>query len=48
MFGYKRGDFPTCESVSQRTIALPLYNGLGEKEINYVVKSLKQIIHKLK
>ena len=48
MFGYKSGDFPIAESVSQRTIALPFYNNLKEEEINYVVKNLKEIIKKLK
>lgn len=44
MFGYKSGDFPVCESISQRTIALPFYNNLEEKEIDYVVKTLKKIL----
>lgn len=44
MFGYKTGDFPICESVSQRTVALPFYNNLTEKEIDYVVDSLKEAI----
>lgn len=48
MFGYKIGDFPICENISQRTVALPFYNNLKEKEINYVVKNLKEIIKKLK
>ena len=48
MFGYKLGDFPIAESVSQRTIALPFYNNLKEKEIDYVVKNLKEIVTKLK
>jgi len=48
MFGYKSGDFPICESVSKRTIALPFYNNLKEKEIDFVVKNLKEIITKLK
>jgi len=47
-FGYKSGSFPATESVSQRTIALPFYNNLKEKEINFVVKNLKEIITKLK
>jgi len=46
-FGYKPGDFPICESISQRTIALPFYNDLKEKEIDYIVNSLKEIILKL-
>jgi perosamine synthetase len=48
MFGHKLGDFPFCESMSHRTIALPFFNNLTEKEINYVVVSLKEIIDDLK
>ena len=46
MFGYKKSNFPICESISERTIALPFYNNLREKEIKFVVKSLKNIILK--
>jgi len=42
VFGYKMGDFPVCESVSQRTIALPFFNNLREKEIDFIVKSLNK------
>jgi len=48
LYNYKPGDFPICESVGQRTIALPFYNNLKEKEINYVIKNLKEIITNLK
>lgn len=48
MFGYKSGDFPVAENISQRTIALPFYNNLKEREIDYVVKNLKAILAKLK
>ncbi len=41
LFGYKRGDFPVTESISDRTIALPFYNHLGETEINYVCEQLE-------
>jgi len=47
-FGFKPGDFPICEGISQRTIALPFYNDLKEKEIDYIVNSLKEIILELK
>lgn len=43
-FGYKEGDFPVAESISKRTIALPFYNNLTEKEINFVVENLRKII----
>ena len=48
LYNYKPGDFPICESIGQRTIALPFYNNLKAEEINYVVKKLKEIIVKLK
>ncbi len=40
-FGYKKGDFPVTESVSDRTIALPFYNALKENEVAYVCDALK-------
>ncbi|MEK7562329.1 MAG: aminotransferase class I/II-fold pyridoxal phosphate-dependent enzyme [Patescibacteria group bacterium] len=43
MFGYKKGDFPVCENISSRMLALPFFNNLKEKDINYIVKSLKEI-----
>lgn len=46
MFGYKKGDFPITEKVSELTIALPFYNNLPEKEINYICDSLESIIKK--
>jgi perosamine synthetase len=48
MFGYKEGDFPVTESVSDRTIALPFYTNLKEKDIDNVVRSLKQGIARVK
>jgi len=44
LFGYKKGGFPVCESVSQRTIALPFYNNLKESDMDYVVKNLRELI----
>lgn len=39
-FGYEPGSFPIAESVSQRTIALPFYNDLTEREIDFVSQTL--------
>jgi perosamine synthetase len=43
-FGYKAGDFPVTESVSQRTIALPFYNNLTKDEITQVCKTLGEVL----
>ena len=47
-FGYKKGDFPVTEFVSERTIALPFYSTMSEEEIDYVVKNLKEVILEVK
>ncbi len=41
LFGYKKGDFPISEDISQRTVALPFYSNLSEKEIEFIVETLK-------
>lgn len=43
-FGYKRGDFPITESVSERTIALPFYNDLTKDQIATVCRTLEKIL----
>lgn len=43
-FGYKQGDFPITESVSERTIALPFYNNLTKDDIAAVCKTLKKLL----
>jgi len=45
--GYKPGDFPVCEKVSERTIALPFYNRLAEKDQDLVVECLKSALSRL-
>ncbi len=43
-FGFKPGDFPIAESVSARTIALPFYNALSEREVSFVCDTLEHMI----
>lgn len=43
-FGYSPGDFPISESVSTSTIALPFYNDMTEKDVDHVVRTLKQML----
>jgi len=44
LFGFKEGDFPVTEHVSERTIALPFFNNLTEEQIHYVVENLKKLL----
>ncbi len=36
--GYKQGDFPIAEGFANELLSLPMYNGLSEKEVDYVIK----------
>ncbi len=43
-FGFKKGDFPVTEHISERTIALPFYSNLAEAATDHVVQNLRDII----
>lgn len=45
-FASKEGDFPVAEDISKRTIALPFFNDLSEKDIDFVVENLKSTVKK--
>jgi perosamine synthetase len=47
-FGYKRGDFPVTESISDRTIALPFFNNISRENIKCVAGRLKKILKEVK
>ncbi|MCC7293781.1 MAG: DegT/DnrJ/EryC1/StrS family aminotransferase [Phycisphaerales bacterium] len=40
-FGFKPGDFPACEHVAARTIALPFHHELTRAQLAYVCETLK-------
>jgi perosamine synthetase len=43
-FGHKPGDFPVCEALSDRTIALPFHGLLTEQQVDYVCATLKSLL----
>lgn len=43
-FGFKPGDFPVCEAVSARTLALPFYTGLPPEAVETVAGALKKCL----
>jgi len=43
-YGYKRGDFPITDDVFDRSLALPLYEGLTEQDQATVARLVKAII----
>ena len=38
--GYKRGDFPITEKFSDEVVSLPMFNGMKQEEIDFVIKIL--------
>jgi perosamine synthetase len=43
-FGYAAGDFPVCEFVSARTIALPFFGQLASSQVHRVCDTLDRIL----
>jgi dTDP-4-amino-4,6-dideoxygalactose transaminase len=41
-YGYERGIFPAAEKIGDSTISLPLYPGLRDEEIKYIVRGVKE------
>jgi dTDP-4-amino-4,6-dideoxygalactose transaminase len=44
--GYKEGDLPEAEKACHETLALPIFPEMEEKEIEYIVKKVKQGLEK--
>jgi perosamine synthetase len=43
-FGYREGEFPVCEEVASRSLALPFYPELTEGQIERVVEALREVL----
>lgn len=43
-FGYRPGDYPISEFVSDRTIALPFYGGMTASDVRYVSDALRRAL----
>jgi perosamine synthetase len=43
-FGFKPGDFPISESISDSSIALPFYIGLEKSDIKYICQKLAEVL----
>ncbi len=43
-FGHREGEFPVCEDVAARSIALPFFPGLTEGEVARVAEALRAVL----
>jgi perosamine synthetase len=46
-FGHREGEFPVCEDVASRSLALPFFPELTDGEVERVVESLRDVIDRL-
>lgn len=40
--GYQKGDFPVAEEISRTELSLPMYYGMTDAEINYVIDAVNE------
>lgn len=43
-YKYKTGDFPIAERIGNSTISLPLYPKLTTKEIDYIIRTVNEVV----
>jgi len=43
-FGYKKGDLPATEDLSDRILTLPMFPSLKQEELDYIFESLKEVL----
>ncbi|MDQ3935100.1 MAG: DegT/DnrJ/EryC1/StrS family aminotransferase [Actinomycetota bacterium] len=43
-FGHREGEFPVCEDVAARSLALPFFPGLAETEVEQVAAALREVL----
>jgi perosamine synthetase len=43
-FGHREGEFPVCEDVAARSIALPFFPAMSEAQVTRVVETLRAVI----
>lgn len=42
-FAYKKGDFPIAEKYYEKAITLPLFPGMTDENVKYIIKTIKKI-----
>ena len=43
-FGHREGEFPVCEDVARRSLALPFFPELSEGQVAQVVEALRAVL----
>jgi len=40
-FNGKQGDLPVTEALAKRVLSLPMYAGLGQEDLDYIIGAVK-------
>jgi perosamine synthetase len=43
-FGHREGEFPVCEDVARRSLALPFFGDITEGELEQVSGALREVV----
>lgn len=43
-FKFRKGDFPVAENFYEEQVSLPIYYSLKNKEVNYIIKQIKNLL----
>ncbi|HWM87943.1 MAG TPA: DegT/DnrJ/EryC1/StrS family aminotransferase, partial [Kofleriaceae bacterium] len=43
-FGHREGEFPVCEDVARRSLALPFFGDLSDGEVEQVAQALREVV----
>jgi perosamine synthetase len=43
-FGHREGEFPVCEDVARRSLALPFFPELADRQVERVVAALREVL----
>ncbi len=43
-FGHREGEFPVCEDVARRSLALPFFPELSEAQVDRVTGALREVL----
>lgn len=46
MLGYKKGDFPVAEGLCERMVSVPMFPGMHEEEVAYVLDTVREFVTK--
>jgi perosamine synthetase len=45
-FGHREGEFPVCEDIAARSLALPFFPEMTEGQVERVAKALREVLER--